>query len=143
MAATLILAKPSIRERAKHWIDIAPDETVVTFVHDKRTNLQNARLHAMITDIAKQKLYNGLKLDVKSWKLVFMDALNMEVLIVPNLANTGFVNLGSSTSRLNKALCSDLMEIIAAWGAQNGVVFSDPKYADEPRNSPPVERVTA
>lgn len=68
------------------------------------------------------------------WKLVFMDALNdelgLKVRLVPNLSNTGFVNLGNSTSALEVAHCSDLIEIITAWGVQNGVVFSDPKFAD-------------
>lgn len=123
--ALLILANDNIRTKAKHWIDIAPDKTRVTFQETKRSLPQNARLHAMITDIAKQKLYHGIRLSVKDWKLVFLDALDGEVRIVLNLAGTGFVNLGRSTSDLSVKDCGDMMEILSAWGAANGVVFQD------------------
>lgn len=133
--AVLILANDEIREKAIRWIRLAETKTRVTFNGPQRTIPQNARLHAMITDIAEQRRYHGLKLSIKDWKLLFMDALSTELALqvraVPNLAGTGFVNLGSSTSELEVSKCGDLMEIIAAWGAENEVVFSDPKFARE------------
>jgi hypothetical protein len=44
---------------------------------------------------------------------------------VPNIDGTGFVNLGRSSSDLSKQEFIDLIELITAFGAQHGVVFSD------------------
>ena len=41
------------------------------------------------------------------------------------LDGNGFVNLGRSSSDLSKGEMSDLMELIAAFGAKHGVVFKD------------------
>jgi hypothetical protein len=46
--------------------------------------------------------------------------------VVPNIEGTGFVALGLSTSRMTKGEMSDLMELIAAFGAERGVAWSDP-----------------
>ena len=53
------------------------------------------------------------------------DALKREVRMVPNLDGNGFVSLGRSSSDLSKSEMSDLMELIAAFGAQHGVEFRD------------------
>ncbi len=127
MAALLILANPAIRAKAKHWIDKADDYSRVTFEGPKRTSDQNSKLWALLTDIASQTLYHGLRLKPEDYKLIFMSALNSETRIVPNLDGNGFVNLGRSTSRLSKADFSDLIELIMAYGAREGVVFSEPE----------------
>lgn len=129
--ALLVLSSQAIRERAIDWVRRAPDHTRLTFNGPKRTIAQNDKFHALVTDIVRQKRYHGMKLDLDDYKLVFMDALNRETRIVPNLDGTGFVNLGRSTSKLCVADFSDLIELVLAWGAQNDVVFSDPQYARE------------
>lgn len=45
--------------------------------------------------------------------------------MVPNLDGNGMVSLGRSSSDLSKEEMGELMEVIAAWGAANGVVFHD------------------
>lgn len=131
MPALLILANQSIRDKAKHWIDRAPVNARVSFDGPKRSLEQNNKLWAVLTDIADQKLYHGLKLLPGDYKLIFMQVLNSEVRIVPNLDGNGFVNLGRSTSKLSKAEFSDLLEIITAWAAKEGVVFSEPARTEE------------
>lgn len=79
----------------------------------------------MLTDVAQQLTHHGVKLSPDDWKLVFLDGLKRELRLVPNLDGTGFVNLGRSSSDLSKAEMSDLMELIAAFGAQHGVAFKD------------------
>lgn len=123
--ATIILTNRAIRERAKSWIDKAPMNTRVEFKASRRSLPQNDRMWAMLTDVATQVPWHGVKLGPEDWKLIFLDALNRELRIVPNIDGTGFVNLGRSSSDLSKAEMSDLMELIAAWGTQNGVVLSD------------------
>ncbi|TBW33585.1 NinB family protein [Siculibacillus lacustris] len=121
--ATLVLTSDVIRARALAWVSKAPPETRIEFKAPKRTIPQNARLWAMLTDIASQLTWHGVRLTADDWKLVFLDALKAELRLVPNIHGTGFVNLGRSSSDLSKAEFGDLMEIIEAFGAEHGVVF--------------------
>lgn len=123
--AAIILYGSGSRRQASEWIAKAPAGTRVEFKSSKRTTPQNARMWAMLTDIATQIPYHGLKLSADDWKLVFLDALKREVRMVPNLDDNGFVSLGRSSSDLSKDEMSDLIELIAAWGAQHEVVFGD------------------
>ena len=84
----------------------------------------------MLTDIASQLKWHGQKLTTDDWKLVFLDALKREVRAVPAISGVGWVQLGRSSSDLSKAEMSDLMELIAAFGAEHGVVFHDREPAD-------------
>lgn len=79
----------------------------------------------MLTEISHQLEWHGLKLRADDWKLMFLDALKREVRMVPNIDGNGFVNLGRSSSDLSKQEMGDLLELIAAFGAQHGVQFAD------------------
>lgn len=91
----------------------------------KRTLPQNDRFWAMLTDVAEQLPWHGLTLTTSDWKLIFLDALNRETRIVPNIDGTGFVNLKQSSSDLSVEEMGDLMTLIEAFGASHGVVFHD------------------
>lgn len=123
--ALLVLNTDADRKKATAWAWDAPVGTRIEWKAPKRSLDQNARMWAALTDIATQVKYRGLKLSPDDWKLVFLDALKREVRIVPNLDGTGFVSLTKSSSDLSKQEMSDLLEIIQAWAAQNGVVFHD------------------
>lgn len=113
------------RRKAADWVYKAPPETRVVFVQPKRTLDQNAKMWAMLTDIAEQVEWHGLRLGTNDWKLMFMDALKREMRVVPNLDGNGFVNLGASTSQLTKGEMADLIEIITAFGVSKGVEFKE------------------
>jgi hypothetical protein len=123
--AQLTLCSPTEREKAKRWIDDFPTGTRVTFTESKRTSDQNARLWASLTDVATQLTWHGQKLTPDDWKILFLDALSRETRAVPSIDGNGAVDLGRSSSRLSKAEFSDLLELIAAFGAEHGVVFHD------------------
>jgi hypothetical protein len=123
--AFLILANEQIRQRAMNWCQKAPEGTRLEFKAPKRTLPQNARMWAMLTDVAQQVPWHGLKLSPDDWKLIFLDAQKREVRMVPNPEGNGFVSLGRSSSDLSKEEMGDLMELIAAFGAQHGVRFLD------------------
>lgn len=127
--ATLILASNAIRDRAHNWIDRAPPLTRVQFAGPKRSIPQNDRMWAMLTDVATQVPWHGLKLSPDDWKLVFLDALKREVRMVPNLDGNGFVSLGRSSSDLSKAEMGDLMTLIEMFGAKHGVKFHEQENA--------------
>ena len=119
------LTSPSERIRALRLVELAPEGARVEVKAAKRSLPQNDRMWAMLTDVAMQLPWHGVKLTPDDWKLLFLDALKREVRAVPSLDNTGFVNLGRSSSDLSKDEMSDLIELIFAWGTQHGVAFLD------------------
>jgi len=124
--ALLILNGPADKAKASHWIAKAPYGTRVEFKRAKRTTDQNAKMWAMLTEVAEQVLWHGIRLHADDWKLLFLDAMKREVRMVPNIDGNGFVSLGRSSSDLSKDEMGDLIEIIYAFGANRGVVFSEP-----------------
>jgi hypothetical protein len=125
----VILAFKADRERVKRWIDAAPINARVELKAPKRTLPQNDRMWAMLTDVARQVEWHGLKLTPGDWKLIFLDALKQEMRLVPNINGTGFVNLGRSSSDLSRDEFGDLFLVIEAFGAERGVVFTEPSKA--------------
>jgi hypothetical protein len=123
--AALAIYTDSDRSKVASWAAQAPKGTRVEFKAPRRSIPQNARMWAMLTDVAVSVQWHGLKLTPDDWKLMFLDALKREVRMVPNLDGNGMVNLGRSSSDLSKAEMGDLMEIIAAFGASHGVVFHE------------------
>jgi len=123
--ALLVLSRPEIRERARKWIDAAPDDTRVEFKEPKRTLPQNDKMWGMLTDVSVQCRHHTLRLTPDDWKLLFLDGLKREVRMVPNLDGNGLVSLGRSSSDLSKAEMSDMMTLMEMYGARHGVVFSD------------------
>lgn len=89
----------------------------------KRSNEQNRRLWALLTDVSRQVDWYGQKMTPEDWKTMFTAALKRER-VVPGI-NGGFVVLGQSTSRMTKAEMSELQELIEAFGAEKGVVFQN------------------
>ena len=127
--AVLILGQVCVNARAISWVTKAPAGTRLEFKAPKRTLPQNARMWAMLTDIAGQVEWHGLKLSADDWKLIFLDGLKTELRLVPNINGTGFINLGRSSSDLTVAEMADLITLVHAFGANHGVVFHDQERA--------------
>ena len=83
-------------------------------------------LWARLTDVATQVEWHGMKLNTNDWKLLFLDALNRETILVPAIDGDGHVQLGRSSSDLSKQEMSELIDLIAAFGANHNVTFNDP-----------------
>jgi hypothetical protein len=124
--AQIVINGNADRALAARWAEQAQPGTRIEFKASKRTLDQNSKLWAMLTDVAVQLPWHGQKLRADDWKLIFLDALKRELRIVPNIDGTGFVNLGRSSSDLSKQEMSELLELIAAFGASHGVQFHDP-----------------
>lgn len=121
--ALLVISNDAVRAKAIDWCRQARDGTRIEFKAAKRTLAQNDRLWSMLTDVASQLRWHGQKLTTEDWKLIFLDALDRETRTVPNIDGTGMVSLGRSSSDLSRQEMSDLMEIIAAFGAKHDVKF--------------------
>lgn len=116
---------PRTRALAAERLSKAPDGWVMELRDRTRSTEQNSALWASLTDVSIQVEWHGVRLTAEDWKLVFMDALNQEMRLVPNVSGTGFINLGRSSSKLTKQEFSDLLELIRAFGSEKGVVWSD------------------
>lgn len=127
MSRALITVHSEIdRQRAVRWVSKAPTGTRLEFKQAKRTLPQNDRMWAMLTDVARQATHAGRRFTVDQWKVLFMHACGQEVQFLPALDGQGFIPWGSRSSDLSKQEMTDLIEFIFAWGAENGIVWSDP-----------------
>lgn len=118
-----ILAHDTARRLAAAFCMMAPEGWHVRVTPPTRTLDQNARLWAMLSDVSAQVVWHGRKLTGEEWKIVFSAALTKQD-VIPGI-DGGFVAMGQSTSKMTKRELSDLMELIAAFGANNGVQFQD------------------
>lgn len=126
--ATLILASPSVRDKAHNWIDRVPAGTRLEFKAPRRSVDQNALLWALLTDIASQVVWYGQKLSAEDWKDVLTASLR-KARVVPGIDAGTFVPLGMRTSDMSKAEFSELIELIYAFGAHQGVKFHNEENA--------------
>ncbi len=120
------LAHETARKRAIEAVTNAPAGARVKIEEPRRTLDQNAKLWPMLTDVAMQVPYHGEHRTPDEWKGLFMHACGKEVRFLPALDGKGFVPFGMRSSVLSKREFAELIEFIYAWGAENGVVWSDP-----------------
>lgn len=123
----LILHGQRDRQRAANWAFKAPPGTRVEFKAPKRTLEQNARMWAMLTDVSRQVEHCGRRYTPDEWKILFLHACGREVQFLPALDGKTFLPWGQSSSNLSKQEMSDLIEFMFAWGAEHGVVWSEPQ----------------
>jgi len=120
----IILRTRQDRGRAVRWIETAPDGTVVEFKQKGRSNDQNAAMWSVLTQINKQRpVHNGVKMSAVLWKAVFMQALGAELVMLPTLEGAGLFPFGHRSSKLTVSEMGDLIELMLAWAATEGLVI--------------------
>jgi hypothetical protein len=124
MTQTIILRGQAQRDLAKRIIDVAGPDFVVTVSAPKRTDDQNAKMWAMLSDVSRAKP-DGKRHTPDMWKALFMKACGHEVQFVEGIDGEPFP-VGFRSSRLSKKQMSDLIEFVYAYGTQRGVVWSEP-----------------
>jgi len=120
---TLILGGDRSRQIAHQLVDKAPFGAVLNIQEEKRSNDQNAKWHAMISDIARAKP-DGRVYDVPTWKALLMSDAGFQPIFQPSLDGRSVIPIGFKSSRLKKSEFSDLIEATFAYGARHGVVWS-------------------
>jgi hypothetical protein len=118
-----ILAHDTARKLAAAFCMMAPLGWHVRITPPTRTLDQNARLWAMLNDVAAQVVWYGKKLTGDEWKIIFSASLKAQE-VMPGI-DGGFVAMGISTSKMNKKELSDLMELISAFGVEHDVIFKE------------------
>lgn len=121
-------AKPSERATLHRMVDRACELGLwVTFKKDKRTVDQNSLQWALLTEVSQQAEWDGKSRTPGEWKDLFTAsvlAAKGSLEIVPGLMG-GFVILGLHTSDMTRVEMNELIDWIYAWGAQNGVTFTE------------------
>lgn len=117
------LNMPRDRDRAVAWATSVPLGWRVIFMEPQRSTEQNNLMWDALTDIATQlKDWPGGPYKPEDWKDYFMHALKREARWMPS-EDGGMIPIGMSTSALGKADMADLLTLIDAFGARNGVKF--------------------
>jgi hypothetical protein len=97
----------------------------------ERSIEQNAKLHAVLQDIATQKQWSGKWLDVEAWKRLIVAAWERAegraAEFYPAIDGAGFDVVYRRTSRMNKNEMVELIEYATAWATENGVVLREEK----------------
>lgn len=125
--ADLQLRTESDRSRLMGFIaglDLSKPRKVAISEED-RTAEQNAKLHAMLADIARQVEHAGQKWNVLIWKRLCTAAWLREegenATMIPALDGNGFDVIYEKTSKLGVKKCASLIEWVQAFGAENQV----------------------
>lgn len=109
---------------------LAGHKLTVTVSPETRRTGQNARLHAMLGDIARQLEWAGAKRDPEVWKrglmAAWLRARGENVLILPALDGNGIDVVFRHTSDLSVGECAEFIDYLDAWGSQAGVEWSEP-----------------
>jgi NinB protein len=121
----LVITGEAARKAICRHVLAAPVGHVVTIKEPIRNLDQNAKMWAMLSDLERQCQWHGVKLVAEEWKDLLSAGL-VQSRVVPNLEGNGFVILGQRTSNLTKGQFASLIELIYAFGAERGVVWSDP-----------------
>ena len=98
-------------------------------IKNTRSVKANAAMWAALTDISRQVDWHGNKLTPEEWKEVISAGLKQQR-AVPGIEG-GFVVLGVRTSRMSIKEMGAMIELCFAFGAQQGVRFSAPKWMEE------------
>ncbi len=126
-----ILVTNAVRQRMLEYAAKAPDGWVVDIHEKKRNEEQSERFHAMCGDVAKQKEWMGKRRSKDQWKLLFVSAHAVATKegaeSVPGLEGE-FLNIRESTAQMSIKRMSSLIEYISAWGAENGIKWSEPNH---------------
>lgn len=119
---TVILHGERQRSIARQLVDRAPPGAVVNIKEARRTDDQNAKFWAMVSDISRAKP-EGRTHTAEVWKQLFMHACGHAVQFENGLNGQPFP-VGFRSSRLTKAEFADLIECVGEYGARFGVEWS-------------------
>lgn len=146
-AQTYIIRNPIIAlNAAKHIQGLPVDSDAVWQVKIEpykvsKSREQEAKYHAMLSDIARQYEHFGQKWKAEDMKRILVDAFKRDTIADPDLLGEwakmgdvrmapcigggGFVVLGEQTRRFSQKLGSAFIEWLYAFGAENNIRWSN------------------
>lgn len=118
-------AHTEARRRAMACVAEAPDGFVVEVREPRRSGDQNAKFHALCSDLAASDVtWGGKRRTLAQWKVLLVSghaiATKEGAEMVPGLEGE-FVNLRESTAAMSKKRGASLIEYALAFCATNGL----------------------
>lgn len=122
---TYVLHTPLIRENACRAILKAEPGYVVTIAEPTRSSEQNAKLHALLSDLAKSPMtWAGKRRTLDEWKMLMVSAHSVATQhpgeVIPGVEGE-FVAIRESTASMSVARASSLIEYVLSFCVSNGV----------------------
>ena len=111
------------REHARQMVTAAPNGYIVTIRAPTRNLEQNAKLWAMLADVADAQP-DGRVHTPEMWKTLFMHALGYQARFLQGLDGEVFP-VGFRSSELSVKEMSALIEFIYAWATPRGVIWKE------------------
>ena len=138
---TFIMAHDMARQRAVQAVKDAPEGNMVVISEPTKKRIQEEKYHAMIGDIAKQCKFMDQGRDLDDWKRLLVDAfakvmrdagapIHHDGRVLPSLDFERVVQLGIQTKDFYVAEAAQFIEYLYAFGADRGVVWSEPKQKE-------------
>jgi hypothetical protein len=129
MKRVFILAHEQARRRCQEAVWDSPDGYRVEISEPKRTTDQNAKFHALVSDIAKSGYqWLGKARTPAQWKVLLVSGHAMATKegseIVPGIEGE-WVNIRESTALMSKRRGASLIEYTLAFMAMNDIHISE------------------
>lgn len=124
-----ILINDRVRQNAHRALMEAPEGHTVTIAPRTRSLDQNAKFHALLSDLANSPLkWAGKRRTVDEWKALIISghavATQQPGEIIPGLENE-FVAIRESSARMSVARSSSLIEYLLAFCATHDVELTE------------------
>ncbi|TWG90365.1 NinB protein [Mesorhizobium sp. J18] len=142
---TFVLINDRVRNNALEAVRYAAEGYVVTIAQPTRSSEQNAKLHALLSDLARSDLkWAGKRRSMEEWKALIISghavATKQGGEVVPGLEGE-FVAIRESSASMSVSRAASLIEYLTAFCVANGVELRETRYAgfNEPSgtSSPP------
>lgn len=123
--AAIVLAFKSDRQKAIDWIRRAQPNSRITFKGPRRSIGRNDRMWVLLTHISEQLVWDGQRHSTDDWKDYFMGLLNREKMMTAEDGGAP-IQVGRSTSTLDKDDHDELTTLIEAFAARHDVEIPEP-----------------
>lgn len=109
---------------ALHCLEECEAGSVMTISRPKRSTEQNARMWAMLADVARAQPEER-QWTPETWKNAFMHSLGHQVVFAEALDGSGPFPVGFKSSNMTVPQMSDLITVIQEYGDRHGVHWRD------------------
>ena len=125
MSRRFILINDHVRQNALAAVRTAPDGFSVSISEPKRSLDQNAKFHAIVSDIARSPLrWAGKARSAEEWKAILISghavATNSQGEVIPGIEGE-FVAIRESSANMTVRRASSLIEYTLAFCAQHNI----------------------
>jgi hypothetical protein len=123
------LVNERVRSNAMQALHMAPEGHVVTIAPPTRSLEQNAKLHAILTDLARSGMkWAGKRRTMEEWKAIVISghavATGAGGEVIPGIEGE-FVAIRESSAHMNVSRAASLIEYLLAFCAEQGIELTE------------------